>query len=201
MASILTAAQLTTAKTLCGFLSPPFPLNTAIAVCGNVAQECGFDPTLAGDGGASKYWMQWQGTRLTNYLSWCSDNKLDPTAPQAIQFFSYELPMPDGAPLIVPWLMDTSNNGQPTRSLATLTADICKFYERAGTPDTDNRIAYANQVAEYLNAVQPVPVPPPPTPTPKPVPVPIPMPVPIPVNSDHFAQFVSALGKLLGLWV
>ena len=189
MTAQLNATQLATAKSLCGFLSPPLPLNTAIAVCGNVAQECAFDPTLAGDGGASKYWMQWQGSRLTNYLAWCNENKVAPTDPAAIKFFTYELPTPDGAPLIVPWLMDTSNGGQPSRSLATLTADICQFYERAGTPDLDNRIAYANQVSAYLN-VNPPPPPPPPPPTP----------TPVPVNSAAFAQFVASLGKLLGLW-
>ncbi len=31
----LTTAQLETAKQLVGFLSPPLPLNSAFAVCGN----------------------------------------------------------------------------------------------------------------------------------------------------------------------
>ncbi len=160
----LSTAQLETAKQLVGYLSPPLPLNSAIAVCGNVGQECAFNPSLAGDGGASKYWMQWTGSRLTAYQSWCTNNGVSPTDPKAIQFFNYELPMPDGAPLIVPWLMDTSNGGQPSRSLATLTADICQFYERAGTPALDNRISYATQVATFLSA-NPIPGTPTPTPT------------------------------------
>ena len=167
MAAILTSAQLAIAKQIVGYLSPPLPENSAIAVCGNVAQECAFDPTEVGDGGASKYWMQWTGARLTAYLAWCTENKLAPTAVQAIQFFNYELPTPNGAPLIVSWLMDTSNKGQPSRSLATLTADICQYYERAGQPDLDNRIAYAAQVAAFLN-IAPTAATPATTPTPTP---------------------------------
>ena len=170
MTASLTAAQLATAKQLVGFLSPPLPLNSAIAVCGNVAQECAFNPGLTGDGGVSRYWMQWQGTRLTAYEAWCTTNKLAPTDPKAIQFFTYEVPLPDGAPLIVPWLMDTSAGGQPKRSIATLTADICQFYERAGAPALDNRIGYASQVAAYLNANPEPVVPPVAAPTPAPVP-------------------------------
>jgi hypothetical protein len=152
MAMTLTPAQLATGKQLVENISPPLPLNSAIAAAGNVGQECAFDPGLTGDGGASKYWMQWTGSRLTAYLAWCTENKLAPTDPAAIKFFIYELPTPNGAPLIVPWLMDTSAGGQPARSIATLTADICKFYERAGAPALDNRISYAMQIASYLKA-------------------------------------------------
>lgn len=198
----LTAAQLAIAKQLVGYLSPPLPLNSAIAVGGNVGQECQFNPTEAGDGGVSKYWMQWQGTRLTNYLAWCTANKLTPVSPQAIQFFSYELPTPDGSPLIVPWLMDTSNSGQPTRPLKTLVADICQFYERAGTPDLDNRIGFANEISTFLvsNPLPSNPSTPPVTPPViPPVTPPVIPPVALPnaqINAN-IAQVMIDLGTLL----
>lgn len=194
MAAVLSAAQLATAKELVGYLSPPLPLNTAVAVCGNVAQECQFVPTETGDGGVSRYWMQWQGARLTNYLAWCTENKLAPTSSQAIEFFTYELPMANGAPLIVSWLMDTSNGGQPSRSLKTLVADICKFYERAGIPDLDNRISYAEQVLASLpTPVSPTP-PPPPSP---PAPVFPPVPVPFPVTNPAFSTLAAMLTQIV----
>lgn len=198
MASILTAAQLATAAQLVGFLAP-LPRNSGIAVAGNAAQECGLNPTEAGDGGASKYWLQWQGVRLTNYQAWCTANNLAPIAPQAIQFFTYELPTENGAPLIVPWLMDTSNNGQPTRSIATLTADVCQFYERAGAPDLDNRIAYAQQIEAFLGPL------PSPTPIPTPIPTPVPTPTPVtppstltPMQSAFLNQVLTLLWQLFG---
>ena len=159
MASTLTSAQLATAKQLAGYLTAPpaalklvgLPLNSADGFLGNVAQECSFDPTLSGDAGASKFWCQWQGVRLTNYEAWCAANNLAPTSTEAICYVLVELPTSNGAPTIVPWLYDTSNGGQPSRSIATLTADICQYFERAGTPDLDNRIAYANQIAAYMS--------------------------------------------------
>ena len=193
MAATLTAAQLATAKQLIGFLSPPLPMNSAIAVCGNVGQECAFNPTLLGDGGVSRYWMQWQGTRLTAYETWCTNNKVGVTDPKAIQFFNYELPTADGAPLIVPWLMDTSAGGEPSRSLATLTADICQYYERAGVPDLDSRINYANQVAVFLNANPNPVVPAVPTPTSTPVPVAAPVPAATPSLAVIQAQVTDAI--------
>ncbi len=158
MASTLTSAQLATAKQLAGYLTAPpaalklvgLPLNSADGFLGNVAQECSFDPTLSGDAGASKFWCQWQGVRLTNYEAWCAANNLAPTSTEAICYVLVELPTSNGAPTIVPWLYDTSNGGQPSRSIATLTEDICTYFERAGTPDLPDRIAYANQIAAYM---------------------------------------------------
>lgn len=188
MASILTAAQLAVAKQLVGVLTPHFPSNTCIAVCGNVAQECSFNPTLAGDGGASKYWMQWQGSRLTAYEAWCNAQGFPPTDPRGIGFFAVEVVTADGygsQPQLPTWLSDTSNNGQPSRSLATLTLDICYYYERAGTPMPDDRIAYANQVAAYLNVVPP------------PNPAPSPTPSPTPIDPTSFAAVLAAFQSVL----
>lgn len=187
-AALLTTAQLAVAKQIVGVLSPPLPTNSAAAFAGNMAQECSLIPTEAGDGGASKYWCQWTGTRLTNYLAWCTNNKVAPTSVDAAKFVIYELPLPDGAPLIVPWLMDASNNGEPTRPLATLTADVCKFYERAGTPDLDNRIAYAEQIAAIPDlAPTPVAV------APAPAPATAPAPTPAPGSAQTVASTLAAI--------
>lgn len=197
MAALLTPTQLATAKAICGILmagSGPLklagmPLNSAIGACGNVGQESLFNSTALNKSEGSYGLWQWLGTRLDNLKAWCGANGLDYTTVQGqCLFFLYELPTSDGASKIVPWLYDTSNAGQPVRSLMTLTADIMQYYERPGDPQLDNRIAYANQVAAYLNVIPP-PSPPPTPPAPPPTP-----------SSDNFAAFVAALGKLLGIW-
>jgi hypothetical protein len=199
MAATLTIGQLNIAKQMCGYLiAPPaslkliaVPLTSAEAACGNAGQESSFSPTILGDGGVSYGLWQWQGSRLTGPLGlrvWCTANNLDPTSIQGqCYFFLHELPTADGMGDKAAWITDTSNNGQPSRSLETLTADICTYYERPSAPDLDNRIAYAQQVARFMGSA-PTPAPAPVQPAPAPVqsqPAPAPAPVwtaqPIPV--------------------
>ncbi len=181
MATTLSQSELATAAQVVSYLSPPLPLNSAIAFAGNMAQESSFNPLASGDGGVSNGLGQWGGARFTGtgppmgLKPWCAANGFSPTSVIGqCKFVIYELPTSNGAPTIVPWLYDTSNNGQPTRSLATLTADIVTYYERAGKPELDNRIAYATQIAQYLANAAPAPAP---TPIPMPYPT-VPMPSP-----------------------
>ncbi len=196
MAATLTSVQLATAKQVVGFLVAPgdgaFPLNSAIGFCGNIGQESGFNPTAVGDGGASKYLCQWQKDRRTGpdgIETWCKAQGLDVTTVDAqCKFIRWEFPKQVSA-TVASWIYDTSGpGGQPTRSIATLTADIQDYYERPGDPQLDNRIAYANQVAAALG-VSPPPSPPPP--------VPLPLPAPSVSIADIIA-LITALAPLLG---
>ncbi len=157
--SSLTSAELATAKQIVGCLMAPpaalkltaLPLNSAEAAAGNAGQESSENPLAAGDGGVSQGLWQWQGSRLTTRNSWCAANGLDPTSVAGpCYFFLYELPTADGMGAKAAWLYDASNGGQPSRSLETLTADICQFYERPSQPDLGNRIAYAQQIAAAM---------------------------------------------------
>ena len=218
-AATLTTAQLKVAQDMCGYLTTPaanlhltpIPVNSAIAACGNAAQESGFDPTVLGDGGVSYGLFQWQGSRLVNLRNWCQVNGLDSASVLGqCMFFLYELPTGDGMGADAAWITDTSNNGQPTRSLETLTADICQYYERPSVPDLDNRINYAHQVQAYLNLG------PPPGPTPTlpvftmtitgteaatlvvngvSVPIQIGHPIPITVDTTKYTAYPDAAGS------
>ena len=168
----LTPTQLVTAKEIVGYLSVGIPVNTAIAFCGNIAQESSFDPTIKGDGGVSYGLCQWQGNRLSNLEAWCTANGFDHASVEAqCKFILHELPTSDGvSDRVYGWLTDTSLNGQPIRPLKTLTADICDFYERPNQKyaNLNARIDYANQVAAVVTSTPVPPAPPVPPPTPVP---------------------------------
>lgn len=194
-AATLTPAQLATARQCCIWLTTSgLPLNSAIAICGNIAQESKFNPTILGDGGVSFGLIQWQGTRLTNMRTWCAQNGLDPNSLEGqCKFAVVEGPTGDGMGSKWAWLTDTSNGGQPSRSIDTLTADFSQYDERPSAPDLDYRINYAHQVQAYI-AANPISVQP--TPIPIPIPTPIPPPTPTP-TSPLITQIVDVLTPLL----
>src|SRR5271157_138027 len=95
----LTAAQLLTAKQICGYLTTTtaagkaFPLNSAIGFCGNFGQESSFDPTALNPSELSYGLANWLGVRLTNLKAWCAANKWDYTTVQGqCEFTKYEFP-------------------------------------------------------------------------------------------------------------
>jgi hypothetical protein len=173
-ATSLTSAELAVGTEMVGYLSPPYPRNSAIAIAGNAMQESSGDPTSLNAAEGSYGLLNWLGGRLTGtgtplgLRPWCAANNLDPASVEGqCKFIVYETPHEISA-TVMGWLTDTSNNGEPARSIATLTADFMQYDERPSNGQVANRISYAEQIATHLGALPPVipPVTPPVTPPP-----------------------------------
>jgi Phage tail lysozyme len=172
---------------------PGLQVEAAAAAAGNSTQESdcqSVDPSSEGSDGS----MQWLGVRLTNMKAWCTANfggwqSLEPQA----AFFIYECSTQ------YPTVWGYITTGVATRSIATLTADVCDYYEipSAAYADLNNRIAYANDCYNLIQTASP-PAAPSPTPAPAPAPVTTPTPAPTPTptgpaNAVIVAQIQDAI--------
>lgn len=197
---------------------PPLSVDDAAAPLGNLGEESGGfvllqeqDPIGGGAGGFG--WAQWTGPRRTQYLAYCSRNKLDPKSDRANYGFLF-----------------TELKGDYARALAKvraafgLDAKVAAFMNTFEMPNAkyahlDARIAYAKRaIAAYQAAPKPIaplftvpavadpapdPAPtttsPPPTMTPAPAPAPV---TPPPVTAPGTPQgkgFMFNIMTILGI--
>lgn len=142
--------------TLASGALPGLRVESAAAVTGNASGESNVqsvDPNVSEGSDGS---MQWLGTRLTDMKAWCTANfgGWQSLKPQAA-YFIYECMTK------YPSVWTYITTGAATRSIPTLTADVCDYYEipAKATENLDNRIAQAN--ASYALIQQTPPVVPP----------------------------------------
>jgi hypothetical protein len=166
---------------------PGIPAISCAAVVGNATQENNCKSVTAGalDHGSNGL-MQWRLTRLTAMEAFAVKN-----------FGSWEFIEPQAA-----FFLQECKTGYPatwaalaagTKSLATLTADICDFYEipAAASANLDGRIAYATTfMAAWKPSTPSAPVL---TPVPTSVPTPAPVIVPAPIGATPLNPFILAL--------
>ncbi len=164
---------LNAARTVVSALSAPpdpLPLISACAVAGNAWQENRIEPVTEGpkDHGSDGM-LQWRLDRLDALMKWPNWDTLQ------VQCAFFKAECKQNYPNL--WAVLTNPQG---RSLATLTADICDFYERPSAAGRvlDTRIEYATRVYNAVTQASPSPVPPvslaPYTPPPQQEPPPMP---------------------------
>ena len=117
----------------------------AAGVVGNLQQESSLNPSSVQAGGPGRGIAQWsQGGRWDTLVAWAQGKGLAPTSLNAqLQFLIHEAQT--SYPGLIAQLNQASSPAEAAQVFETT-------YERAGSPDMPNRIAYANsayQAAGY----------------------------------------------------
>lgn len=118
------------------------------ALCGNSWRESGINPGHSQVGGTAYGMFQWDGERRTNLENWLTENgyALDSAIGQ-LEFLIYE----------DDWIKNFGEYNTLQEFLTSDSTDIpyltqcfCYNWERPGVVEIDERIAYAQQAAEYI---------------------------------------------------
>ena len=176
-------------------LNPALPglsAKAAAAATGNATQESNVQSVDLNKSEGSDGAMQWLGPRLDAMKAWTTQNFGGWQSLKAqAAFFAHECST--GYPSL--WTYLTS--GADARSVATLTYDICDYYERpnAKLANLDNRYALISAQPPTPTVPQPAPEP---TPTPAPAPAPTPA-IPAGLDAATIDGLVQTLAALLPL--
>ena len=118
------------------------------ALAGNAWRESHINPTLAQQGGTAFGLFQWDGGRKTSLLNWLAMNGYSSADPNGqMQYLVVENDWQGslyGIASLNDFLTSTSTN------IAELTEAFCTCWERAGKPELQERIDFANKAYQYL---------------------------------------------------
>lgn len=120
------------------------------ALCGNSWRESTINPGLHQIGGTAFGLFQWDGTRRDALYQWLSDNGYEQTSPEGqMQYLIIENDWSGsfgGISSLNEFLTSTSTD------IAMLTEAFMTCWERPGVPALEDRIRWANQCYEYIQA-------------------------------------------------
>ena len=120
------------------------------ALCGNSWRESNINPGLHQIGGTAFGLFQWDGGRRDSLYQWLSDNGYEQTSPDGQM--TYLVVEDDWIQNYGPWTSLQDFLTTDSTDIAELTTAFCRNWERAGVEDLENRIKWANQCFDYIQA-------------------------------------------------
>lgn len=120
------------------------------ALAGNAWRESHINPTLSQQGGGAYGLFQWDGGRRDAYYQWAQENSYLANNPYAqMEYLVVEGDWQGsfaGISSLNEFLASTSTD------IASLTEAFCTCWERPGIPALQERIDFANEAFDYINA-------------------------------------------------